>query len=178
MITSRKTSRWFFIWDERTIIEGDLSRDAIPQRRIKVAWEAYNYCEDQLRSIDFIKNNPWFKDRYMQVTHRELSLKPIEVAEKVYNFMGQHLDDKIREHLLNLTEAKSEGYKNRRGEALNLFRNTTYAINRWKDMPSNYVKFWDIVSIEEQCKKLFKYLRQPFTGDVSSRYLQLIERGD
>ena len=96
----------------------------------------------------------------------------------MYDFIGQPLHDNIREHIFNLTEAQSEGYINRRPEALNLFRNSTDLIDRWKKMTSNYVKYWDVIAIEEQCKILFKHLKQTFTGDGTSVYSKMIQRTD
>ena len=169
LMMSRKTQRFFFDWNKKTKIEGDKSIDAIPQRRIKVAWEVYNYCSENLRSTDFIENNPWFAARYMRVTHRDMSLKPLEMAEKVYDFIGETMIDKVREHIYNITGAQSEGYLNRRPEALNIFRNSTDVITHWKKITGHYVQYWDIFSIEDQCKRLFGHLDQPFTVDSVSR---------
>ena len=170
VMMSRKTSKLFFIWDERTTIEGDRSdQDAKSQMRNKIAWEAYNYCDNHLKSINFIRDNPWFRERYMRVTHREMSLQPVEIAERVYNFVGEKLDDRIREHIFNLTGAQSAGYWKKEPKAMNIYRNSSDIITHWMKFTGNYVKYWDSNSIEGQCKQLFQYLKQPYTGDGSWR---------
>ena len=170
LMTSRKTNKHFFIWDEKTILEANKKS----QRRVKAAWEAYNYCDDHLKSIAFIEKDPWFRDRYMRITHRDISLKPVEITEKVYDFIGEPMPDYMREHIFNLTGAQSEGYQHRKNESLNLYRNSSEVITNWKTMPLRRVKYWDVVSIEEQCKLLFKHLAQPFVADATPRNFESI----
>ena len=71
-----------------------------------------NYCSNnQLKAISLVESDPWLKDRYLRVTHHEMSLKPLETAEKVYSFTGTTLTNHINEYVRNITEAKSDGSK-------------------------------------------------------------------
>ena len=154
------------MWDDRTQLEPEpLATGDVTQRRTKVAWEAFEYCYNHIKALEFVERNPWLKDRYLRVTHHEMSLKPLETAEKVYSFIGANLTDNIREYIINITAAESEGYKNRRPDPLNVYRNSTDLVTKWKTLNSDSVRYWDVYSIEAQCKRMFEPLRDEFAVD-------------
>ena len=104
------------------------------QRRIKIAWEAFNYCNNHLKAMELVESDPWLKDRYLRVTHHGMSLKPLETAEKVYSFVGATLTDHIKEYIRNITGGESEGFINRPKHALNVYRNSTDIVTKWKKL--------------------------------------------
>ena len=164
---SRRTGRIFFMWQDRTKIEPephDLSK-----RRIKMAWEAFNYCYDNLKSIEFVKTHAtWLKDRYLKVTFKEMSLKPLETAEKVYSFINETLTDKMIEYIASITEGQSDRHLKNKNQALNVYKNSTEIESKWKKLISASVKLWDVFSFEAQCKLLFEHLDSVFSVDSIS----------
>ncbi|KAL5259699.1 hypothetical protein ACHWQZ_G009967 [Mnemiopsis leidyi] len=166
LMMSRRTGGKFFMWDSRTMVEPELlATGDVIQRRTKMAWEAFNYCYNHVKAMEFVESDPWLKERYLRVSHHEMSLKPLETAERVYSFIGEKLTDHIREYIRNITGAESEGFKNAPKHALNVYRNSTEIVNKWKDLVSSTVKYWDVFSIEYQCKRMFGPLIHEFTVD-------------
>jgi len=163
LMMSRRIGGNFFIWDSRTKIEVN---NEITQRRNRVAWEAFNYCNNHLKAIELVEREPWLKDRYLRVTHHEMSLKPLETAEKVYSFIGATLTDHIKEYIRNITEANSDGFKNAPEDLSNVYRNSTEIITKWKKLNSPTLKYWDVFSIEAQCKRMFEPLKHEFSVDT------------
>jgi hypothetical protein len=176
MMMSRRSGGKFFMWDDRIHLEPEpIATGDVTQRRTKLAWEAFDYCHSQLKAIELIENNPWLKDRYLRVTHYDMSLRPLETAEKVYSFIGVTLTDHIKEYIRNITGAESEDFKNASEEdALNVFKNSTEIVTKWKKLISVTLKFWDVFSVEAQCKRMFEPLRHEFTVD-SIADLKLLE---
>ena len=164
LMMSRRTGGRVFMWDSRTKLMN--SKNEITERRTKMAWEAFNYCNNHLKTIELVEREPWLKDRYLRITHHEMSLKPLETAKKVYSFIGATLTDGIKEYIRDITEAKSEGFKNAPKEALNVYRNSTDIVTKWKKLVSATVKYWDVFSIEAQCKRMFKPLIHEFSVDT------------
>ncbi|XP_063680376.1 carbohydrate sulfotransferase 4-like [Bolinopsis microptera] len=164
LMMSRRTGGKFFMWDIRTKLMN--SKNEITERRTKMAWEAFNYCNNHLKAMELVESDPWLKDRYLRVTHHGMSLKPLEAAEKVYSFIGATLTDDIKDYIRDITEAKSEGFKNAPKEALNVYRNSTDIVTKWKKLVSATVKYWDVFSIEAQCKRMFKPLIDEFSVDT------------
>ena len=164
LMMSRRTGGVFFMWDSKTELE--IVRGEIDQRRIKIAWEAFNYCNNHLKAMELVESDPWLKDRYLRVSYHGMSLKPLETAEKVYSFVGATLTDHIKEYIRNITEAKSEGFKNAPKMALNVYMNSTDLATKWMKLVSATVKYWDVFSIEAQCKRMFNPLIHEFSVDT------------
>ena len=47
--------------------------------------------------------------RFLRVTHDDMSLKPVETAEKVYQFIGKKIPDSMSEFLLQHTSSHEKG---------------------------------------------------------------------
>ena len=164
LMMSRQTGGRFFLWDSRTKLMNSMNE--ITERRTKMAWEAFNYCNNHLKAIELVEREPWLKDRYLRVTHHEMSLQPLETAEKVYSFIGATLTDHIKGYIRNITGAESEGFKNAPKHALNVYKNSTDIATQWKELISDTVRYWDVFSIEAQCKKMFEPLIHEFSADA------------
>ena len=176
LMMSRRTGGKAFMWDDRTKVEPDTNHGGdITQKRTKMAWEAFNYCNNHLKAMELVESDPWLKDRYLRVTHHGMSLKPLETAEKVYSFIGATLTDHIKEYIRNITGAESEGFKNAPKHPLNVYKNSTDIATKWKELISDTVRYWDVFSIEAQCKKMFEPLIHEFSVDVvpDSKLLQI-----
>ena len=165
---SRSGYHSFFEWDKRKKFErtdGD-----IDQRRIRSAFEAFNYCHEHLKLIELVENDPWFKERYLRITHLEMSLKPLETAKIIYSFVNETFTPQVRDHIANVTNGESE---NKLRNPLIVYRNTSMLIDDWKELKSFRLGFWDVSSIEMECKRLFGPLRENLSADAISRQKQL-----
>ena len=149
MMMSRRTGLEFFMWNQRTTVEW--SRNNIPVQRIKSAWEAYDYCFQTLKSIDFVEGDVWWKERYLRVTHEEISLMPVETAEGIYDFIGETFPGGVRDYLEEISSGD-----NKKPGPLNIYRNSSMIADKWKYLPSDLLTYWDLYSIEAQCKEFLR----------------------
>ena len=168
MILSRRPGLEFFMWNERTKVEW--GRNNIHDQRIKAAWETYNYCYETLRSIDFIEKDPWWKERYLRISHREMSLSPHRTAERIYDFIGEHLSSEIRKYLTNISSGKvaDETIVKTKDPPLNVFKNSSQVSEKWREFPSDLLSYWDLYSVESQCKLIISPIQERFSLDSIS----------
>ena len=91
--------------------------------------------------------------------------------------MEEKLTVEIKEYILNMTNADAQSNQNNRHDGLDTFKNSTKAVNAWKELRNHWVKFWDLYSVESQCKLLIGMLKEGFTVDNISykklRYLHV-----
>ena len=174
LMMSRGTGGKYFGWDRRTQVENGVD---LWGRRVKSSWETYNYCAYNLESVKLAGRDPWLSRAFMTVSHREMSLEPLKTTERIYNFVEEKLTVEIKEYILNMTNADAQSNQNNRHDGLDTFKNSTKAVNAWKELRNHWVKFWDLYSVESQCKLLIGMLKEGFTVDNISykklRYLHL-----
>lgn len=164
-LMSRMTAMTSFSWEAKTSIE-HIRRDLVG-KRIKVAWEAYNYCRDHARSVSFIENNPWFKKRYLRLTYSEMALDPIKAVNTVYSFSNLTLTDKVVEYVKKITKDANPAYADR--NLSNVYRNSTESAHKWLNLVSDLIKFWDVGSIEMPCKRVLELLGDTSFSDALAR---------
>eukprot|EP00116_Pleurobrachia_bachei_P011104 sb/3471366/ len=76
----------------------------------KMTLAAHNLCDRELENLQFSDNLPdWLKDRYLRITHDEMSLEPIASAEKVYKFIGREIPDNMKDFLIEHTTVQKKG---------------------------------------------------------------------
>lgn len=166
MMISRRTGGWFFLWDEHTRLKGDGQKDH--EYWVKLSWEAYNYCRNNLRTIRSAEKIPWLSERYLRVTHEEISQNPWEMTQLIYNFTGISLNEYITDFIKDLTEVNHAKYKGNGIDdmnlpALNVFRNSTETLERWvRD-----VRMKSTAHICRQCKLLLEYFESGYHVDNS-----------
>lgn len=161
MMMSRLMGGRSFYWRKYKNIMLD---NVIVKRRIPVAWETYNYSYNNLRTIRFIQNTNWLKDNYLLVTHRQLSLEPLETARKIYGFINETLSDDIVELLQNITSTKVEG-------PLSSHRVSANVVDAWRSLDTNRLTLWDIKSREHHSKVLLETMSETFAlDDISDIY--------
>lgn len=162
-LMSRLTSGKFFLWEKKTtLVQHEYWKHKI-SRRTKVGWEGYNYCQDQVRTINFIENNPWFKERYLRLTYDQMSLEPLKAVETVYLFSKLTLTNDIIEHVRNITGGTNIALKG--SSVANVYKNSTKIAHRWLNLGSEFVTFWDIGSLEMQCKSMLGFFADSFRVD-------------
>ena len=120
--------------------------------------------------IDLVENDSWFKKRYLRITHLEMSLKLLETAKIIYSFVNETFTPQVRDHIAKVTNGESE---NKLRNPLIVYRNTSMLIDEWKELKSFRLGFWDVSSIDMECKRLFGPLRESLSADAISRQKQL-----
>lgn len=121
----------------------------------KMGIAAANLCDREWENIEFTKNLPdWLKERFLRVTHDDMSLKPVETAEKVYQFIGKKIPDSMSEFLLQHTSSHEKG-------VLNTSRNSTEVLAKWHKLDLSIIR-----AIEDKCKNVMDYMGyEPYNPD-------------
>lgn len=113
----------------------------------KMGIAAANLCDREWANIQYTEHLPeWLKGRFLRVTHDEMSLKPVETAEKVYQLIKQKIPDSMSEFLLNHTSSHEKG-------VLNTSRNSTEVLAKWHKLDLPIIR-----AIEEKCKNLMDHM--------------------
>ena len=101
-----------------------------------------------------------------------MSLKPLETAKIIYSFVNETFTPQVRDHIASVTNGESEG---KFGNPLIVNRKTSMLIDDWKELKRfrHRIGFWDVSSIEMQCKRLFGPLGENFSTGAISRQKQL-----
>ena len=175
LMMSRRSGGLFYMWDQKLMLESNYQH--YPSWRVKVALEMYDYCSENIRNLAFAESNSWIKDRYMMVSHRDMSLKPQQTTEKIYDFVGEKLTSEIRDYITDITGASSEGFKKRSNNALEVYRNSTELSDKWKEL-GMFGKYWNLFSVELQCRKVYDLLGESSTVDNISRAKALQTQSD
>lgn len=173
MMTSRRSGLDYFMWNRRTRVE--FSRNNISVQRVKTAWEAFNFCFKTLRNMDFVRKNAWLRNRYLRVTHVEMSEAPLATANLVYNFIGEPLPLDVAAEFSKISSG--DGFQEP-DSPLNVNKLSLYVANKWKDLTSDLVTIWDLPVIEFQCRRLLRRTDEEFQLDGASRCKLLKVYGD
>ena len=129
-----------------------------------MAWESFNYCRENMESAKLAETHPWFKGRYLRLSHAELSKDPIGTAQLVYDFVGQELTEGVKDSLSQITKGESEENLKKRG-ALSFHKDSLKVVESWKNLVSQSVKYWDLYSIEAQCRYLLDAIHEEYSAD-------------
>lgn len=166
VMMSRRAGGLFYMWrDKGRMVESGYQH--YTSWRAKVAWEMYNYCQNSINNVRFVGKDKWLQERYMLLTHRQMSLNPIETAELIYDFIEEDLPEGVVEHLRDITEGKSRGYETRSDSALETHRNSSELIDKWKNL-GLWGKFYNVPLVESHCRGLFEELGLGFSVDSFS----------
>ena len=136
------------------------------QWKIQLAWEMYNYCTDNIRWLETLRDHAWLRDRYLRVRHRDMSLHPLRTAEQIYQFTGETLTEAVRGFIREITRGASRG----KGEetALTVVKNSTQVVDKWKELRT-YGKYRNMEVVEGQCGVLLGVLGEGRYFDGLSR---------
>ena len=164
VLMSRRTGGLFYMWRSSSFksVKLEAAPGVYSDRRIKIAWEAFNYCRDNIESSEFAKHHPWLKDRYLQITHRDMSLQPLQTTQKIYDFVNETLTDQVKDYIISITDGSQVADKSKvkmKKNPLEVRKNSTTVVDAWKNLYTQ-VYYWDVISIEAQCKLLFKLLSE------------------
>ena len=169
MMKSRRTGWNFFMWDSMKMLE--FKGSTVHENRLKGSFEAFNYCQSNFESKAFAEGDQWMKERYLQITHKDMSLKPLETAQTIYDFVDEELTDDIKTYIANITggnpATKSEEGKPKKPNPLEVRKNSADVVSAWQDLDW-HLKYYDLFNIENQCKSLMNLLGEQFTVDSMS----------
>jgi len=156
MMSSRRTMGPYFYYLLHGRVEGN-------KKTTWLSWETHKYCHETMENFRFIEEHPWFKARYLRVSHHEQSIYPIETANKVYDFLNMTLTEDLKNFLLDTTTGKAvSGMHN----LLETSQNSTAIVNKWKRMKKLTIEH--IYTIESQCRKLLEATNTGYTFDQIS----------
>ena len=175
LMMSRRYGGLFYMWNQGHVIESNYLH--FPSWRVKVALEMFDYCLDSIRTLDQVESDSWLRERYLRVSHGEMSRNPHKTAEKVYEFVKETMTESIREHITNITGGLSEGFKKRKDDALEVFRNSTELADKWKEL-GMFGKYWNLYSVEMQCRRVYELCKERFNVDPISRGKALQTQSD
>lgn len=114
----------------------------------KMGIAAANLCDREWDNIQYTEKLPdWLQGRFLRVTHDEMSLEPIKIAERVYEFLGKKIPDDMSDFLISHTTVKEKG-------VLNTSRNSTEVLEKWK----NNLKPDIVRAIEDKCKNVMDFM--------------------
>ena len=170
MMKSRRTGWNYFLWDSMKMLE--FKGVSVRENKIRQSYESYEYCTNNLKSVKFAESDDWVKDRYLRISHAELSLDPQKTAEKIYNFIEERLTDELRSYIANITGGGAPKVKLDSGGAkkrnpLEVRKNSSELVNLWQDLDW-YLKYFDLFNIEGQCRRMMKLLGESFSVDSMS----------
>ncbi|KAL5267311.1 hypothetical protein ACHWQZ_G004378 [Mnemiopsis leidyi] len=149
---SRRFGGRFFQWDMKRML---LPPKDVGEWRTNLAWEMYNYCTNNLRLINKVKQDAWLRDHYLLVKHRDASRYPLHTTEIIYNFVEETLPEKVKDHVRNITHgplvARSEE------KAIDIDKNSTEVLEKWREL-RKFGKFDTLNVVEGQCGMLMREL--------------------
>ena len=173
LMKSRRTGMDDFLWDSIKRLEHTITRSNVEENRVKESFESFSHCYNSMKAVAFAEGDSWLKLRYLRVTHKEVSLKPLETAQKIYDFVGEELTDEVKTYMVNITKGnlttRSEVGKLMKldGDPLEFRKNSAEIVNSWKNLDW-YLKYYDLFNIETQCKRLLSMLGERFSVDSMS----------
>ena len=161
LMTSRASWGTFFTWSKKTKIEG---RDHVSKEefRTRLAWEAYDYCNEALETERFLAREPWFRERYLRVSHQRLSLQPLETGRSIYKHVGLHLSANLLDFLSRTTQGDGRVNSVKDGPLVTS-RISRDVVFSWTNMKT--LKPLDFGAIEAQCNKLISLTREELSLD-------------
>ena len=164
MIASRRGGGWYLGWYRFKQLESEGTRQ---EGLTKLSFEALTHCQETLETLRILESEPWLKSRYMRVSHRQLSLQPIDTAQKIYSFLNMTFSEDLKNFLLDITTNKEivEESKLDLGP-LGTSKNSSEIVEKFKRMERLSISA--IKAIESQCTKLMKISNNDFLFDSIS----------
>ncbi|XP_040181112.1 carbohydrate sulfotransferase 6-like [Rana temporaria] len=105
-----------------------------------------NICTAQVAINEFSKKaDISLSGFYMLVRYEDLAREPLSTVEKIYNFAGLSLTEKMKNWLYNVTHQSQP----KQGSFMNFAANSKQVIQKWRGGLKHNV----VLEIQEQCKK-------------------------
>ena len=130
----------------------DFTYKGFPERVDKI-------CRKITASIKFgrdLQHQEWLKERYMEITYREIATMPITTAKRIYKFAGFELPDSLIHWIVSSTNPDEAQLEKAIENPFSHIRDSSNNYLKWrKESPVKRVRV-----IEQQCKELLNLLGQ------------------
>ena len=113
-------------------------------------------CYKILANIKFGRGlkSEWLRERYLEVTYREIATMPITTAKKIYKFAGFQMPDSLIDWIVRSTNPDQEQLQEAIDNPYSHVRDSSKNYFKWrKESPIKRVRV-----IEQQCKELLDLL--------------------
>ena len=114
-------------------------------------------CRKITANIKFgrvLQHHEWLKERYMEITYREIATMPITTAKKIYKFAGFELQDSLIDWIVSSTNPDEAQLEQAIENPFSHIRDSSNNYLKWrKESPVKRVRV-----IEQQCKELLNLL--------------------
>lgn len=160
--------------DRRTQVEKTFPH--LPEYKVKIGWESHDYCANNLNSIRLTEHLSWLKRIYMRVSHREMSLQPLETTAKIYQFVEEPLSDDVKDVIKRMVNPSQKDIdENKQSNGLETFKNSSEIVNKWMSF-TELVRYNDLPIIESQCRGVIEHIRaESFRDGISAGQLRRME---
>ena len=162
LMTSRQKGGHFFTWDANIIIEGKSSL-SFNEGLTRLAWEAYTYCSEAIEIRRLLEKEPWLKERYLRVTHQQLSLDPIATAAKIYKHVELELSPEMVEFIKYTTTGKINDSALQ--PQMSTSRISKDIVFYWKKMGTS-LKNIHLSTIDSVCRTMIENTREELSFDA------------
>ena len=115
-----------------------------------------NLCSKIERNIEFGRSlsTEWLKERYMEITYREITTMPITTAKKIYKFAGFEMPDSLIDWIVESTNPGQHQLQQALTNPFSHVRDSSKNNLKWRrESPIKRVRV-----IEEHCKNLLDLL--------------------
>jgi hypothetical protein len=141
----------------------------------KLALEAHTECENYVSDIEYAENSPWLKDRYIKVRHDDMATSSLEIAQKLYDFIGLPLPKLVIDYLEEVVNSKDPEDKPKKvrddtakGGTLNTFKNSSTVNEKWLKWRLDAIR-----NVDEHCARFIRKMNWPFLISSSKTFLEL-----
>ena len=114
-------------------------------------------CRKITANIKFgrvLQHHEWLKERYMEITYREIATMPITTAKKIYRFAGFELPDSLIDWIVSSTNPDEVQLEQAIENPFSHIRDSSNNYLKWrKESPIKRVRV-----IEQHCKELLNLL--------------------
>ena len=127
------------------------------ERATMLAWEAHTYCTDVMETMRLVERDPWLRERYLSVTHRQLSLEPVDTARTIYHHVGLAMGKDMEEFVRNTTQGLAEDKYVEKGY-ISTSRISKDVVLAWKAMDK--LSRFQINVIDAVCSRLMAVMEE------------------
>lgn len=99
-----------------------------PMTTERIELVAHDYCDRETKNMVNVDWNPgWLQGKYLRLTHREVSLVPVETLDRIYSFLSLKVPENVRSWAENLLKIKTS-----QSDFLSTVKNSTEVVDKWK----------------------------------------------
>ncbi|CAK8684181.1 carbohydrate sulfotransferase 3-like [Clavelina lepadiformis] len=128
-----------------------------PKTTFLIKSQSRRLCQRDLQNLKYANcvetfcdsNATFWKEKYLRLRYEDVSLRPLEAAKAVYNFVGLNFEPGVKAWIKKNTENSPKN-----SDQFSTSRNTSEAMSHWrKDL-----SFEEISEVQEECKEMMKIL--------------------